>query len=41
MLDPCEQGSKLLKKGFCKDILTKQAHSGQKNLTGSGQENLT
>ncbi len=29
------------KKGFCEDILTKQAHSGQENLTGLGKETLT
>jgi len=29
------------KKGFCEDILTKQAYSGQERLTGSGQETLT
>jgi hypothetical protein len=31
----------MLKKGFCKDILTKQAYSGQEKLTGAGQETLT
>jgi hypothetical protein len=31
----------MLKKRFCKDILTKEPHFGQKKLTGLGQENLT
>jgi hypothetical protein len=31
----------MLKKGFCEDILAKQAHSGQENLSSSGQETLT
>ena len=33
--------SKLDKKGFCEDILTKQACFGQERLTGFGQETLT
>ena len=41
MFTPCKQGSKLDKKGFCKDILTKQTHLGQETLTGLGQESLT
>ena len=38
---PNKQGSKLDKKGFCEDILTKQTHFSQETLTGIGQETLT
>ena len=31
----------MCKKGFCEDILTKQAHFSQETLTGFGQETLT
>ena len=41
MFAPSNQGSKLDKKGFCEDILTKQTHFGQERLTGLGQETLT
>ena len=41
MFTPSKQGSKLDKKGFCKDILTKEVHFGQERLTGLGQETLT
>jgi hypothetical protein len=40
-LTPINYWSCMLKKGFCKNILTKQAHSGQEKLTASGQETLT
>ena len=33
--------TKLDKKGFREDILTKQSHFSQERLTGSGQETLT
>ncbi len=38
---PSNQGSKLDKKGFCKDTLTKQTHFSQERLTDIGQETLT
>ena len=38
---PSKQGSKLDKKGFCEDTLTKQAHFSQEKLTGLGQQILT
>jgi len=41
MFTLCKQGSRLDKKGFCEDILTKQACFGQERLTGFGQETLT
>jgi len=41
MFAPSKQGSRLDKKGFCEDILTKQPCFGQETLTGVGQETLT
>ena len=41
MFTPSNQGSKLDKKGFCEDNLTKQAHFSQETLTDIGQETLT
>jgi len=41
MLAPINYWSRMDKKGFCEDILTKQAHSGQEKLTVFGQETLT
>jgi hypothetical protein len=41
MLTPTIHDGLLDKKGFCEDILTKQAHFGQETLTALGKETLT